>query len=448
MRPIHRATATWTAWCAASSLLAALACRGSESTGPSTGSVQVTASTIGTDLDPDGYAVAVDGGVEQSLPVNGTSTFSTSAGDHVIELGGVASNCSVAKNPQTVSVTPGTTTEAAFQITCARLVKLDRLAFLATTRDAKTSLGVVNADGSGLAWLASDTWWYLAFSWSPDGARIAFGGGHDAASIGIYVVNADGTGLLRLTMDPEWVGSGVSNVAWSPDGSKIAFVGVAGPLEVVEADGTDRITVADVCKIWPPDPISWSPDGKKIAYCTGSPDGGWPEIYVSNADGSAQTRITHGYRGADNCCGDANSAPSWSPDGTRIAYQHNSYATSKWDIHVINVDGTNEVNLTDALPFGLYPVWSPVGARLAFWSNSNNGPYEIYVVNADGSGLAPVTAGASFDECRYISWSADGTRLAYCAHDDVYSVGVDGTGVSNLTNDPLFEGEPRWSPRR
>jgi hypothetical protein len=37
------------------------------------------------------------------------------------------------------------------------------VAFLATTRDAKTSLGVVNADGSGLAWLASDTWWYLAF---------------------------------------------------------------------------------------------------------------------------------------------------------------------------------------------------------------------------------------------------------------------------------------------
>ncbi len=110
-----------------------------------------------------------------------------------------------------------------------------RLAFLATTRDAKTSLGVVNADGSGLAWLASDTWWYLAFSWSPDGARIAFGGGHDSASIGIYVVNADGTGLLRLTRDPEWANIGVANVAWSPDGSKIAFAGVNGPLEVVDA---------------------------------------------------------------------------------------------------------------------------------------------------------------------------------------------------------------------
>ena len=316
-----------------------------------------------------------------------------------------------------------------------------RVAFLATTRDAKTSLGVVNADGSGLAWLASDTWWYLAFSWSPDGARIAFGGGHDSASIGIYVVNADGTGLLRLTMDPEWANIGVANVAWSPDGSKIAFAGVNGPLEVVDADGTDRISVADICKVWPPDPISWSPDGKKIAYCAPSPDV-YQDIYVSNANGSGQTRITRG------CCGDANSAPSWSSDGTRIAYQHNSGATGRHDILVINADGTGDVNLTETLPGGLYPVWSPVGARLAFWSISNGAPNEIYVMNADGSGLAPVTAGASYDECRYISWSADGTRLAYCSQDDVYSAAVDGTGVSNLTNDALFEGEPRWSPRR
>jgi Tol biopolymer transport system component len=323
------------------------------------------------------------------------------------------------------------------------------VAFLATTRDAKTSLGVVNADGSGLAWLASDTWWYLAFSWSPDGARIAFGGGHDPASIGLYVVNADGTGLLRLTMDPEWAGIGVSNVAWSPDGSKIAFVGVNGPLEVVDADGTDRITIADVCKVWPPDPISWSPDGKKIAYCASPPDGG-SEVYVSNANGSGQTRLTYG-----SALGSfPGSAPNWSPDGSKLAYQRETATPypgttyPKWDVHVINADGSGDVTLTEKLPGGLYPVWSPVGARLAFWSISDGAPNEIYVMNADGSGLVPVTAGASYDQCRYISWSADGTRLAYCAHDDVYSVGVDGGGVSNLTNDALFEGEPRWSPGR
>ena len=69
--------------------LLALGCSGSDSTGPSTGNVQVSASTTGADLDPDGYTVAVDGGAGRSLAVNGTVTFSQlSAGDHTVTLSG------------------------------------------------------------------------------------------------------------------------------------------------------------------------------------------------------------------------------------------------------------------------------------------------------------------------------------------------------------------------
>jgi Tol biopolymer transport system component len=173
-------------------------------------------------------------------------------------------------------------------------------------------------------------------------------------------VNADGTGLLRLTMDPEWAGIGVSNVAWSPDGSNIAFVGVNGPLEVVDVDGTDRNTIADVCKVWPPDPISWSPDGKKIAYCASPPDGG-SEVYVSNANGSGQTRLTYG-----SALGSfPGSAPNWSPDGSKLAYQRETATPypgttyPKWDVHVINADGSGDVSLTEKLPGGLYPSGRP-----------------------------------------------------------------------------------------
>ena len=71
--------------------LLALGCSGSDSTGPSTGNVQVSASTTGADLDPDGYTVAVDGGAGRSLAVNGTVTFSQlSAGDHTVTLSGIA----------------------------------------------------------------------------------------------------------------------------------------------------------------------------------------------------------------------------------------------------------------------------------------------------------------------------------------------------------------------
>ena len=60
MRSIHRAIASCTALCAASSLLLALACGGSESTGPSTGIVLIRASNTGPGLDPDGYVVAYE----------------------------------------------------------------------------------------------------------------------------------------------------------------------------------------------------------------------------------------------------------------------------------------------------------------------------------------------------------------------------------------------------
>jgi Tol biopolymer transport system component len=312
------------------------------------------------------------------------------------------------------------------------------------------SLWVANADGSGAIRIAIQRSYYLGHSWSPRGDRLAFLGGNDSASSGIYVANADGTGIRRLTNNTWGWEAAASNVAWSPDGSKIVFVDHATGMYVMNADGTGLINLGPAYSsvTWPPDRISWSPDGTRIAYSTRALDsGGWPEIYVVNADGSVLTQITHGHRGTDNCCGDLNTYPIWSSDGTRIAFMHEGYDLTR-AIYVIHVDGSGEVDLTGTLPVAFYPSWSPDGAQLAFWSGPNGGPYQIYLMNADGSGLVRLTDGASYDECRYISWSADGTKLAYCAQGDVYAVGVDGKGVLNLSNNPAFDGEPDWSPRR
>jgi alpha-tubulin suppressor-like RCC1 family protein len=114
-------------WCAAL-VLVALACSGSEPTGPTTGGVLVAAATSGADLDLDGYTVTLDsatlGGGAQSLAVNGTVTFpQLSPGSHLLTLAGVAANCGVVgDNPRPVTVTAGRTAEITFQVACLQRV--------------------------------------------------------------------------------------------------------------------------------------------------------------------------------------------------------------------------------------------------------------------------------------------------------------------------------------
>jgi len=86
---------------------------------PTTGNLTVTTSTSGSDLDPDGYTVSVDGGGSQSISDNGSVTFSNlSSGSHTVALSGLASNCAAGNTSQTVSVPAGGSTSASFSITC------------------------------------------------------------------------------------------------------------------------------------------------------------------------------------------------------------------------------------------------------------------------------------------------------------------------------------------
>ena len=84
------------------------------------GSLTVTTSTTGSNLDPDGYTVSVDGGAaSQAIATNGSVTFTGPAGDHSIALTGVAANCTVSgANPRTVTVPAGGTATTTFSVTC------------------------------------------------------------------------------------------------------------------------------------------------------------------------------------------------------------------------------------------------------------------------------------------------------------------------------------------
>jgi TolB protein len=129
----------------------------------------------------------------------------------------------------------------------------------------------------------------------------------------------------------------------------------------------------------------WSPLGSKIVFASNRD--GRDEIYVMNANGSQQTRLTN------NLVWD--NRPRWSPDREKIAFER-SYPDDNYEIFVMNADGSGETRLTDNPDYDWYPVWSPDGNKITFTS-SRDGNYEIYVMNADGSGQTRLTDNLAAD---------------------------------------------------
>jgi len=152
----------------------------------------------------------------------------------------------------------------------------------------------------------------------------------------------------------------------------------------------------------------------------------------------------------------------WSPDCSRILFNSNRDGVRK--IHIMNPDGTGVVKLLDR-PNTVdgHGSWSPDGTRIAFsraeaywepglfgggqWLPSDDS--DIYMVNADGSGLTRVTSGPGHKGLS--DWSPDGRRILFEGdqqeeNGDVFVINVDGTGLRNLTNDAATDFFAKWSP--
>jgi Tol biopolymer transport system component len=256
---------------------------------------------------------------------------------------------------------------------------------------------------------------------------------------------ASGDGLVNLTPDSR-VADGPPS--WSPDGSKILFVSsISSPPEgiptitdygiyVMDADGRNRTQVlalpSDVSARSP----SWSPDGKRIVYASG---GGAILTMASNGRDLSPGIGATGMFGISDW-------PSYSPDGTKILFS--SQREGKWQIYVVDVDGSNEIRLSpEEVEREYMPAWSPNGTRIAFQSSRDGNP-EIYVMNADGSNPTRLTRNKAGDG--YPIWSPNGTKIAFISNrdgqPDIYIMNADGSDVTRLTDNSIYKMSLSWSP--
>jgi Tol biopolymer transport system component len=300
---------------------------------------------------------------------------------------------------------------------------------------------VINSDGSGATHLTGLTANGTSVDfplWSPDGRKIVFESarnldGSDKLSpnfiTNLWVVNSDGSGSATALTKTTVTGTSNSSAAWSPDGSKIAFssaraldgsdaVNTNGTKNIwlMNADGTGAAPLTKLTAVGADSDVpSWTPDGSKVVFQSGraldASDAvnthGTGNVWLINADGSGATALT---KVTNSVFASAGSAKS-SPDGKKIVFTSGRAldgsdalnTNSTVNIWVVNADGSGVSPLTKLTAAGASsssPIWSPGGTQVFFPSAraldstdaaNPNSTRNIWVVNADGSGATPFT---------------------------------------------------------
>ena len=194
---------------------------------------------------------------------------------------------------------------------------------------------------------------------------------------------------------------------------------------------------------------TWSPDGTRIAFASDR-DGDF-DVYLMNADGSGVRQVTTEPRD--------DRYPAWSPDGTRIAYRGYSGPKGGSEIFVMGSDGSGARPLHDTYG-GDQPTWSPDSARIAFTravgsrsaedDDKADVDEELYVVAAAGGGSATNITNSPSTSDRYPTWSPRGGSIAFRRLDsagrELREIAPEGGPVTNLTGSLGPGRAPSWSP--
>jgi Tol biopolymer transport system component len=265
-------------------------------------------------------------------------------------------------------------------------------------------------------------------------------GSHDDIGIAIVFVTLLVTSPLVVSINPVQTASAAT---FPRINGKIAFTSNY-EIYVMNADGSKLTKITNSISTSDYDP-SWSPDGTKIAFTRLDKTDFSFNIYLMNADGSRVAELI----------GNNARNPSWSPDGTKIAFVE-SRGTNKGIYTANAADGSGITQLTNGKGDD-EPSWAPNGSKIAFSSLRDGSGLQVYVMNADGSEITKLTDKGGYSP----SWSPDGSKIIFLTSRDypllydflprgnsIYTMNADGAGQTSLyAGERSFEaGRPNYSP--
>ncbi|HSJ52539.1 MAG TPA: hypothetical protein VLC52_02235 [Anaerolineae bacterium] len=232
-----------------------------------------------------------------------------------------------------------------------------KIAFYSLRQEERWEIYSMNADGSNVERLTDRFCQSHDPVWSPDGLKIAFVCGLRPYAE-VYVMNADGSNWQRLTEDATNDYYEDAALAWSPDSTRLAYVKYYNEGHSKGNIFTVNVNTKEIVQVTSKDTAShspaWSPDGTRIAFSTyRSEESASYDIVIANPNGDNVLNLTRAAK-FDN-------QPRWSSDGAKIAFISNrdSSDSTIYYLYVMNADGTGQVRLTNSTANELNPNWRP-----------------------------------------------------------------------------------------